>query len=102
MAKFGVEILTSAWNELNEIATYYLQLIGPSSAKKITDKILDALQRLEEFPLSCAYVPDEELKSAGYRMLICDNYVCIYKLIDDVVYVYHIANGKTDYSKLLK
>lgn len=35
-------------------------------------------------------------------MLICDKYLCIYRLINETVYVYHIANGTTEYSKLIK
>ena len=69
---------------------------------KITDRILNALERLEEFPLSCPYVPDTELKSQGYRMLVCDKYVSIYRLLGDTVYVYHIAHGATEYGKLIK
>ncbi|MDD2621100.1 MAG: type II toxin-antitoxin system RelE/ParE family toxin [Syntrophomonadaceae bacterium] len=102
MAKFRLEILTPAWNELEGIACYHLHVVGPDSARKITDSILNALERLREFPLSCPYVPDSELKAGDYRMLVCDQYVCIYRLIEKVVYVYHIAHGVTDYSKLFK
>lgn len=100
MARFKLEILAPAWKELDEIASYYLLVAGPASARKITDKILDALERLEEFPLSCPHAPDAELKSQDYRMLVCEKYVCIYRLIGEVVYVYHIAPGSTEYSKL--
>jgi len=102
MIKCRVEILESAWRDLEEIADYHLLMAGPNSAKKITDRILDALERLETFPLSCPYVPDNELKGQDYRMLVCDQYLCIYRLIDDVVYVYHIAHGATEYGNLFK
>jgi len=102
MPKFKVEILECAWKELEEIADYHLIMVGRVSAKKITDKIFDALERLSEFPLSCPYVPDSELEGQGYRMLVCDKYLCIYRLIVDVVYVYHIAHGSTEYGNLLK
>jgi len=102
MAKFRLEILSPAWKELDEIASYHFFVVGSASARKITDKILDALSRLEDFPLSCPYAPDAELRDADYRMLVCGQYVCIYRLIGDVVYVYHIANGASQYSKLFK
>ncbi len=102
MAKCKIEILAPAWRELDEVASYHLLMVGKISAKKITDKILGALERLEEFPLSCPYVPDTELRNQGYRMLICDKYVCIYRLLGDTAYVYHIAHGATEYGKLLK
>ena len=102
MPKCKIEILVTAWKELEEIAEYHLLMVGQISAKKITDRILDALERLEEFPLSCPYVPDIELKSQDYRMLVCDKYVCLYRLFGDTVYVYHIAHGAIEYGKLLK
>nr|WP_319489318.1 type II toxin-antitoxin system RelE/ParE family toxin [uncultured Caproiciproducens sp.] len=102
MAICKIEILAPAWRELDEIASYHLLVVGKISAKKITDRILGALERLEEFPLSCPYIPDAELKSQEYRMLVCDKYVCIYRVIGDIVYVYHIAHGATEYGKLLK
>jgi hypothetical protein len=30
------------------------------------------------------------------------NYLCIYRLLSDTVYVYHIADGRTDYPKLMQ
>ena len=102
MPKCKIEILAPALKELEEIADYHLLMVGQISARKITDRILDALERLEEFPLSCPFVQDTELKSQDYRMLICDKYVCIYRLIGDTVYVYHIAPGATEYGKLIK
>jgi plasmid stabilization system protein ParE len=100
MPRYKLKILAPAWIEIEEIAEYHLLVVGQISAKKITDRILSALERLEEFPLSCPYVTDAELKSQDYRMLVCDKYVCIYRLIADTVFVYHIAHGATEYSKL--
>ncbi|MCL4516784.1 MAG: hypothetical protein M1379_14555 [Firmicutes bacterium] len=40
-------------------------MAGPASARKITDKILDALERLEEFPLSCPYATRCRAEKSG-------------------------------------
>ncbi|WP_243136753.1 type II toxin-antitoxin system RelE/ParE family toxin [Acetobacterium paludosum] len=101
MPQCKVEILAPALKELEEIAEYHLLVVGRISAKKITDKILNALEQLEEFPLSGPHIPDTELKSKDYRILVCDKYVCIYRLISNTVYVYHIAHGATEYGKLI-
>ena len=45
-------ILEPAQRELEEIAQIHLNLVGPNSARKITNLILDTLSRLEMFPLS--------------------------------------------------
>ncbi|MDI6601040.1 MAG: type II toxin-antitoxin system RelE/ParE family toxin [Thermoanaerobacteraceae bacterium] len=102
MQKYSVEILPPAWIELDEIAEYHLHTVGINSAKKVTDNIISALERLKQYPLSCPYVPDEELRMQEYRMLVCDKYVCFYKLIGNTVYVYHIVHGSKEYSALFK
>ena len=47
--------------------------------------------------------PDPELAVLGYRKLVLSKiYVAVYRVIGNVVYVYRIVNGTTDYPKLLK
>jgi plasmid stabilization system protein ParE len=76
--------------------------VGPSSARKITNKIFDAIARLTIFPAACPLVRDEKLKSDGYRMLVCGKYLCFYRLVEHTIVVYHIAHGATDYPKLFE
>lgn len=63
MAK--IEILESAQRELEAIAELHMNLVGPNSARKITDRILDSLSRLERFPLSGSLPRDAELLKSG-------------------------------------
>ena len=101
MKKYKIEFLPSAWREIDEISNYYLNKVGSKSATKIFYRILKAIERLEIFPLSCPLINDEVLSEEGYRVLICDDYICVYRLIDEVVYIYHIANGRTNYTSLM-
>lgn len=102
MQEYELEILAPAWRELEEIADYYLLTVGSRSAQNITDKILGSLERLKKFPLSGVVIPDDELSVLGYRMVISGKYLCIYRLIGDTVFVYHIVHGSRDYPKLFK
>ena len=102
MGKYAVELLGPAWLDLDVISDYHLLEVGPDSARRITDKILNALERLETFPLSCPLVPYKELSDKGYRMLVCGKYVCIYELIGKTVYVHHIVAAATNYPALFK
>ena len=43
-------LLEPAQRELEEIAQLHRNLVGPNSARKVTNKIFDALSRLELFP----------------------------------------------------
>ena len=100
MDKFNVELLNPAWLELDAISDFHLNEVGPKSAKNITDKILNALERLELFPLSCPLVPYTELADKGCRMLVCSKYVCIYTLVGKTVYIHHIVAAATNYPAL--
>lgn len=95
-------ILEPAQRELEEIALLHLNLVGPNSARKITNLILDTLSRLELFPLSGHFPRDKELRLGGYRYVIAGNYICVYRVALDNVFVYHIAHGTSNYPSLFK
>lgn len=100
MTKYKVELLSPAWLDLDAIADYHLLTVGFDSARKITDKILTDMERLETFPLACPLVPYTELAEQGYRLLVCGKYICIYRLIGNIVYIYHIVAAATNYPAL--
>lgn len=95
-------ILEPAQKELEEIAHLHLNLVGPNSARNITNRIFDTLSRLETFPLSGLIPQDKELRASGYRYIIAEKYICVYKVIGDSVFVYHIAHGSSNYPTLFK
>lgn len=95
-------ILEPAQRELEEIAALHMHLSGPSSARKITDKILNTLSRLESFPLSGSMPQDKYLKACGYRYVIAGKYICVYRCAGEMVAVYHIAHGASNYPGLFK
>lgn len=95
-------ILEPAQRELEEIAQLHLNLVGPNSARNITNLILDTLSRLEMFPLSGQIPQDKELRGNGYRYVIAGKYICVYRMIAENVFVYHIAHGASNYPSLFK
>jgi len=52
MQEYKLEILIPAWSELDEISEYHLLMVGPVSAKRITDNLLLSLERFTSYPLS--------------------------------------------------
>ena len=97
---YKVEILPSAWEDLKSIEDYYLLQFSVESAMKVTEQILESLERLESFPEFGSLTPDKWLNRKGYRMVISGRYVSIYRVIGETVYVYHIADTQTEYTKL--
>lgn len=97
---YKVEILPGAWEDLKQIEDWYLVQFGVETALKMSSHILDAVERLETFPDSGSRTPDEWLNQQGYRMVICGKHVIIYRKIDRDVFVYHIADTRTEYTRL--
>ena len=99
MAEYHLQFLRSAVDDLDRIADYHLQMVGAASAERITDQLLDAVERLEKYPYLGSLHPDPVLASMEYRRIVTGKYVCVYKVIDQAIVIYRIVNGVTDYPK---
>ena len=97
---YNVEILPSAWEDLKSIEDYYAIQFDVDTAIKVSDSILDAIERLESFPDSGSMTPDPWLNEQGYRMIICKKHVAIYRKISETIFIYHIADTQTQYNRL--
>jgi plasmid stabilization system protein ParE len=84
---------------MERIAHFHFKMVGSQSASKITNKLLETIQILEEQPLAGTEHPDPLLNRQGFRKLVCDDYICIYKVIEKTVYIYRIVHGATDYPR---
>lgn len=98
--KYKIEILPSAWEDLKKIQDYYLIQFDLQTTTKISNYILNTIERLENFPDSGSMTPDTWLNEQGYRMVISKKHVAIYRKIKDTIYIYHIADTQTEYTKL--
>lgn len=57
--KYKVEILPSAWEDLKGIEDYYAVQFDAETALKVSCHILDAIERLEDFPDSGFLISDK-------------------------------------------
>ena len=48
--KYNVEILPAAWEDLKKIEDWYLINFDVETAIKVSDHILDGIERLGDFP----------------------------------------------------
>lgn len=97
---YKIELLASAWEELDQIADIYLSLSGVRAAQNITDKILDTIELLADNPYLGVVPKYSQIADQGFRMLICGKYLCFYKVGTEVIKVYHIADGRKEYPNL--
>lgn len=92
-----VRLVYEARMELRDIAAFHKEKVGVHSARKITDKILNSLERLADFP-EMGFVPPVKMAAeAGYRVLAVKDYLCFYRVEEKAIFVYHIVHGSTDY-----
>ena len=99
----SVELLPAAWEGLLKIKHHVEETFDEETAERVANTILDSLERLQSFPDSGSLTPDPWLNSLGYRMVISDRRnVSIYKRIGDIIYIYLIADTRTDYTRVFR
>ena len=94
--------LSPAYIDLENIVKKHLNEVGLLSAKKIYLTIKESVDRLRNFPLIGEIHPDPILAKFNFRKLVISKrYVAVYKIINDIVYIYRIVDARTDYPKLI-
>lgn len=98
-----VEILPSAWEGLARIKYRVQADFGEDVALNVADRILNSLERMEQFPDSGSMTPDPWLNNMGFRMVISDKRnVSIFRKVGESIFVYIIADTRTEYTKVFK
>lgn len=104
MNKFHIDITKPAENDLREIGHYISkELLEPVTAKKVVEKIGDAILSLEELPLRNPLVTDEKLSKLGVRKLLTVNYIVFYIVSEQqrTVTVIRILYSRRDWQNLI-
>jgi plasmid stabilization system protein ParE len=93
-------ILRRAQSDLFEIRDY-LRIDSPAVAGEIVERLLDAIERLERFPLSGPVPRDERLRRAGYRYIRNGRYLVFYRVGRKHVTIHRVLHERREYSRLL-
>ncbi|AGL02437.1 type II toxin-antitoxin system RelE/ParE family toxin [Desulfoscipio gibsoniae] len=101
MPKYPINITEAAVQDLAEIIDYIAN-DNSAAALKLVDKIEQNILQLEDFPLIGAIPKNRRLTRQGYRILIVDNYLVFYVLLNnETIEIRRIISGKRDYKFLL-
>lgn len=100
--KYIIDIRPEAWSEISKIADKHLTLVGPVSAKRVTDQLLNDIEMLATQPFMGMECQEYMLMSEHYRRIVSGVYLCFYRVIGKTVYIYHIVDGRTNYTRLFK
>lgn len=103
--KYKIIFSENAKNDLMSIFRYISdELLEPNIAKKLSHRILSAIQALDEFPMRHGLCNNKKWKKAGLRFLPVENYIVFY-IPDDVncsLKIYRIIYGKRDLENQLR
>lgn len=91
MDKYKVKLSPRAFRDIDDIFAYIaLEKLSLENAKGQTDRIWTALKKLETFPQSHQERVEGRYSGKGYRQLLIDNYIAIFR-IDELNKVVHVV-----------
>ena len=81
MNKYKIKLNPRAYRDLEEIFAYIaLEKLSPENAKRQTDRILIKLRKLDTFPQAHQERVEGCSAGKGYRQLLIDNYMAIFRI----------------------
>lgn len=92
-----VEWLSEARGEFRAFLQYYKTEVGTQYAERFANKVLSSVEQLSEFPEMGVLKHDSVMGRYGFRALFIDQYVCVYKIEGETVYIYHLADARKNY-----
>lgn len=92
MDKYSVILYPRAFRDIDDIYAYIaLEKMSPENAKGQTDRIWDAIKLLEQLPESHQDRLVGRFAGKGYKQLIVDNYIVIFKIDKEQNRVYIVT-----------
>lgn len=100
--QFEVLLTAGAHGDLEEIVGYIAEHDTPANARRVLDRLSEAVAGLAAFPERGSH-PKEllELGIREYRQVFFKPYRLIYRVSDKTVHVHIIADGRRDMQSLL-
>lgn len=92
MVKYHIKLYPRAYRDMEEIYRYIaIEKQVPENAKAQTDRIWRAIKKPEIFPGSHQDRLEGKYAGKGYKQLLVDNYMTIYKINETEKTVYIIT-----------
>ena len=92
MDLYKVMLYPRAFRDIDDIYAYIaLEKLAPENAKGQTDRIWKALRMLETFPASHQDRLEGRYAERGYKQLLIDHYIAIFKIDEKKKTVYVVT-----------
>ena len=101
---YDVLISPAAKADLDEIIRYIvLELENPAAAQTLSNKVDERISDLEEMPSKFSFCKDPILRAQGYHAVTVNNYVLIYRILEEsnAVWIVHVYHTLQDYEARL-
>lgn len=98
--KYHVEYLPIAQEDLISIIEY-IQIDDPLAAQTFLEQVDQTIYKLETFPFIGVTPKDMRLMNLNYRVLIIENYLVFYVVLDKIIEIRRTLHGKRQYSFLI-
>lgn len=101
--EYELRFLSTALDDMTEIVSSYVMLGSRQGAVRIKNKMTKAAEQIQLFPYSGVKLPDSKLAKLGFRMIIVEKYLMIYKVleVEKKIVFYRVLDGKRDYPTLM-
>ena len=100
MRKYRVLISGEARRMLTE-HVFFLAGVNPEAAERLRVRILESIRGLETMPERYPYLDPDDRRSPYRKMVIPKQYLVIYIVQEDAVYIEYVLDGRQDYGWLL-
>ena len=98
-----MKFLQASWLDIDRISDFYLREVGPVSAEKAIDEIMEHIGILGEHPYAGPLHPDPVLAKQEYRKLVLTKtYIAVYRVIGDTVLYLSCCERKNGLPKLIQ
>lgn len=101
---YDVKVSVDAQVDIDETISYFVNILkNPIAAKTLLDKIEEAYIDIADNPYMYSICFDARLKKDGYRKVIINNYILIYRIDEEKkdVYVVRFFYGRRNYTEYI-
>lgn len=102
MAELQIIYTEEALQDMLDISDYHYNKVGETSALRVLDTLQEHIDKLAQFPRMGEEHPDPYLNVLGFRKLVHDNHIVIYKIDPTQVIVERIVWASSNYPELFR
>jgi len=95
-----IEVSEHAIRQLEGIWDFYAEEAGEHIANRITQRIVNDMDRLLQHPRGVQVEPLMDHIGLGHRRAVSGHYKIIYRIIDDLIFVTDIFDSRQDPEKM--